>query len=81
MRQKSARITYAELVLVCSMRNSDADKYILPPQRKKFLVKLTDEESLILEKIYLGFPIAISNDVNLVKVLPDGSFFGFRKRS
>lgn len=74
MRQKSARITYAELVLVCAMRGSDPNKYMLPPQRKKYKVKLTDEESLMLEKIYLGFPVAISNEVNLLKVLPDGSF-------
>lgn len=74
MRQKSARITYAELVLVCAMRNSDADKYILPPQRKKYKVKLTDEELLMLDKIYLGFPTSISNEVNLIKVLPDDSF-------
>lgn len=74
MRQKSARITYAELVLVCSMRGSNADAYILPPDRKKFLVSLSKEEDAMLDKVYLGYPIAISNKVNLVKVLPDGSF-------
>jgi len=74
MRQKSARITYSELVLVWAMRKSDADKYILPPQRKKFLVVLSKDEESMLDKVYLGYPVAISNEFNLIKVLPDGSF-------
>lgn len=74
MRQKSARITYAELVLVCSMRGSNADAYILPPDRKKFMVSLSKEEDAMLDNVYLGYPVAISNKVNLVKVFPDGSF-------
>jgi len=74
MRQKSARITYAELVLVCSIRGSNADAYILPPDRKKFLVSLSKEEDAMLDKVYLGHPVAICNDVNLIKVLPDGGF-------
>lgn len=74
MRQKSARITYAELVLVCSMRGIDANAYILQPDRRKFLVSLSKDEDAMLDRIYLGHPIVVSSDIKLVKVLPDGSF-------